>query len=268
MKSSQVHVEEVMGTMVSIDVRAPFVHDAAIGSVVRWLHEVDARFSTYRESSEIMQVARNEISIAQRSQDMRDVLDACSDLVRVTGGAFDPYCVAGPSGTLLDPSGYVKGWSVQRAAELLESHGATNFCINAGGDIAIRGVPARGALWQIGIRHPLQADQLAAVVGASGPLAIASSATYERGAHIIDPHTGAPAGAALAATVVGPDAGIADAFATAVFVMGIDGLDWIERQAGYEAYVITTDHTTAWSSGFPKAIEPRTPERATTAPSR
>ena len=62
--------------------------------------------------------------------------------------------------------------------------------------------------------------------------------------------TGEPTTGLSSATVVGPDLGIADAYATAVFVMGIDGLEWIEGQLGYEAYIITHDHTTHWMTGF------------------
>lgn len=261
MSAGQFHVEEVMGTIVSIDVRPPSVDGAAIEAVIRWFHDVDNRFSTYRESSEIMQVARHEIPVELASRDMRDVLTTCSELVVRTEGAFDPFRVAGPSGTLLDPSGYVKGWAVQRAVELLASHGASNCCINAGGDIAVRGIPASGALWQVGVRHPLDRHRVATVVSTDGPLAIATSATYERGPHIVEPSTGATADRLLSATVVGPDTGIADAYATAVFVMGVDGLEWIERQDGYDAYVVTTGQLTAWSSGFPRGA-------AVTAPSR
>ncbi|MEQ1787672.1 MAG: FAD:protein FMN transferase, partial [Acidimicrobiales bacterium] len=56
------------------------------------------------------------------------------------------------------------------------------------------------------------------------------------------------------ATVVGPDLATADAYATAVFVMGIDGLDWIESQPGYDAYLITHADTTHWSSGLDEAF--------------
>ena len=51
------------------------------------------------------------------------------------------FAVPAPNGTTLDPSGYVKGWAIERAARILEAAGAENFCINAGGDIALRGGP-------------------------------------------------------------------------------------------------------------------------------
>ena len=157
-----------------------------------------------------------------------------------------------PNGTTLDPSGYVKGWSIELAARMLEAAGATIFCINAGGDIAIRGVPEPDRPWRVGIRHPEWADMVAVTLELEGPIAVATSATYERGAHIVDPNSGEAVTDIASATVVGPDLGVADAYATAVFVMGEGGVDWIESQDGYSAYIITHDGRTRWSSHFPK----------------
>jgi thiamine biosynthesis lipoprotein len=55
------------------------------------------------------------------------------------------------------------------------------------------------------------------------------------------------------ATVIGPDLSVADAYATAVFVMGVDGLEWIEEQPGYDAYLITHEGQTHWSSDFDRS---------------
>jgi thiamine biosynthesis lipoprotein len=86
------------------------------------------------------------------------------------------------------------------------------------------------------------------VVSGSGRLAIATSATYERGAHIIDPSTRQPTAGLASVTIVGPDLTYADAYATAVFVMGVDGLDWlIRRHPDYAGFVIT-HHDTAVST--------------------
>ena len=92
---------------------------------------------------------------------------------------------------------------------------------------------------------------LALALDITGPMAIATSATYERGAHIVDPRTGERTTELASVTIVGPDLGVADVYATTVFVLGLDGLEWIERQPHYEAYIITHDSTTHWSSGFP-----------------
>jgi FAD:protein FMN transferase len=244
------HVEMVMGMAVSIDVRDLHVPAGAITEVVEWLHHVDATFSPYKDASPITRFGRGEITRDDLTDEIRAVLDLC-EVVRVdTAGAFDIACVPAPNGTTFDPSGLVKGWSIERAASILESWSATDFCINAGGDIVVRGEPSPGQPWRVGIRHPDLADKLATVVVAGGPLAIATSATYERGQHIIDPRSGRPAASLASVTVVGPDLTLADAYATAVFVMGIDGVRWLAEHDGYGAFAVTPDGMTYSTSIF------------------
>ena len=244
------HVEHVMGMAVSIDVR-DHVAPEAIDEVVAWLHHVDATFSTYRSDSPISRLGLGQLTLDDMSDEICDVLLLCEALHDDTGGAFDALAVPAPNGSLLDPSGVVKGWSIERAAELLVAHGAENLCINAGGDVAVRGRPQRDEPWRVGIRHPEHADLTAAVLRASGRLAIATSATYERGAHIIDPSTGEPTAAVASVTVVGPDLTFADAYATAVFVMGIDGLVWLHTtHPDYGGFVITHDGQTLSTPEF------------------
>jgi thiamine biosynthesis lipoprotein len=250
LESTTHHVEFVMGMAVSIDIRDPHAPSGAIDEVVRWLHHVDATFSTYIDDSAISRLGRGELDIGDATDEVRDVLRLCEEIRIETNGAFDAFEVPAPNGTTLDPSGLVKGWSVERAATILEGWGCSNFCINAGGDIALRGRPADGEPWRIGIRHPELTDALATVVTTTGPLAVATSATYERGAHIIDPSTGQPTTELASVTVVGPDLTIADAYATALFVMGLGGLDWIADRPDYDAYVISHDARTWWTPGF------------------
>ena len=245
------HIEHVMGTAISIDIRTPLPAAGAIVEVLAWLHHVDETFSTYKQNSEISRFGRGELSITDLSTETEDVLLHCLELTEFTNGAFDAFAVPAPNGTNLDPSGYVKGWAVERAACILEAAGARNLCINAGGDIVLRGTPGADHGWRVGIRHPDEPLQQAAIITVAGTIAIATSATYERGAHIIDPRTGEPTTDLASVTVVGPDLGAADAYATAVFVMGFDGLDWMEAQPGYDAYIITRDQTAFWTSGFP-----------------
>lgn len=244
------HVEMVMGMAVSIDVQDADPGPDAVDAVVAWLHHVDDTFSTYKDESPISALGRGDIGLDDVSEEIRDVLRDCEELHQLTDGFFDAFEVPAPNGTRFDPSGYVKGWSIERAAEILESHGCRNFCINAGGDIALRGVPHGAAEWRVGIRHPFDDEALAVVVEGAGRLSIATSALYERGRHIVDPRNGEAAVNLASVTIVGPDLGRADGFATAVFVMGLDGLRWIEQQPGYEAYLITNDGMTFWSPGF------------------
>jgi thiamine biosynthesis lipoprotein len=248
------HVEHVMGMAVSLDVRDD-VGDAparrpGLDAVVEWLHHVDATFSTYLSSSPISRLGRGEITLDDVSDEVIDVLVLCDHLADRTDGAFDAFSVPAPNGTTLDPSGVVKGWSVERAARILEAHGLRNFLVNAGGDIAVRGRSAPDAPWTVGIRHPDDAHHLSAVLSVEGPVAIATSATYERGAHIVDPRTGQATTDLASATVVGPDLTYADAYATAVFVMGVDGLEWLSDVDGYEGSVVTHDDRVFSTAGF------------------
>ncbi len=244
------HVEFVMGMAVSIDVRDADATPAVIGDVIRWLHHVDDTFSTYKTESAISALGRGEITFADVTEEIRDVLRRCEELRVETNGAFDAFSVPAPNGTMLDPSGYVKGWSIERSAEILEAHGCRNFCINAGGDIALRGEPELGDPWRIGIRHPDDRDAVATVINGRGRLAVATSALYERGAHIIDPRCGQPSIDLASVTIVGADLALADGYATAVFVMGLDGLEWMRERVGYDAYLITRDGIATWTDGF------------------
>ena len=249
------HVEHVMGMVVSFDIREPVPAVGALDDVLRWLHHVYATFSPYRDDSEITRFGRRQLGIDDLSRDVEDILLRCIEPTDLTGGAFDAFAVAAPNGTTLDPSGLVKGWSIERAAAMLQAADAMNFCINAGGDIALRGEASPGEAWRVGVRHPDFDDQLALVLSVRGPLGIATSATYERGAHIVDPRVGAPTTELASATVVGPDLGVADAFATAAFVLGLDAIEWIETQPDYHTFLITHEGTTYWSSRFPHGAQ-------------
>lgn len=235
------HVEHVMGMAVSIDIRDAIDIDT-VAAVVAWLHHVDDTFSTHRRTTPVSRYGLGEIGLDDLAGEVLGVFALCEELHDDTGGAFDALGVPAPNGSRFDPSGVVKGWSIERAAELLEARGAQNFCINAGGDIVVRGEPEPGRPWRVGIRHPGDAHTITAIVEARGRLAVATSGTYERGAHIIDPATGEPTADLASVTIIGPDLTYADAYATSVFVMGVDGLVWLqERHPDYGGSVITHD---------------------------
>jgi thiamine biosynthesis lipoprotein len=156
-----------------------------------------------------------------------------------------------PSGRI-DPTGLVKGWSVERAGEILRAAGSVNHAVNGGGDMQLAGEPAPGRPWAVGITDPRDGSRVLATVSRRDG-AVATSGTSERGRHIVDPFTGrAAASGLLSATVVGPRLTEVDAYATAAFVMGTAALRWIDSLAGYEALLVTGDgaalHTTGWST--------------------
>lgn len=233
-----------MGTVITVDVRDPGVPLAVIDSVFRWFHEVDATFSTFREDSEISRLSRGELRESDCSRDVHEVLGLCEEVSRRSGGCFAIW-----RGGNLDPAGLVKGWSAERAAEMLVAEGARNFFIDAGGDVVARGHAQPGRPWRLGIRHPELRDRFAAVLAITD-LAVATSGAYERGDHIVDPRSGwAPAGL-LSMTVAGPSLTYADAYATAAFVMGEDGAEWVASIDGYEGLAITTHHRAVWTPGM------------------
>lgn len=241
-------VEHIMGMPIGIEVHDPDVAPEALDAAFDWFRWVDAAFSTYRADSEISRLNREELILADAHPEVRAVLARCEVLHEETEGYFDirvPFLRG-----VIDPSGLVKGWSVERAGQILAGAGARNYAINAGGDIIVRGRPPGGDLWRIGIKHPFQHDRVAAVVGATGG-AIATSATYERGLHIFNPHTGGPPTGVLSVTMTGPDLGTADAYATAAFAMGQDGPAWAATLAGYEAMIILDTETVLSTYQFP-----------------
>jgi thiamine biosynthesis lipoprotein len=243
-RGGRLRVEHIMGMPIQIDLRDAGVDPAVLDAAFDWLRVVDRTFSTYQPDSEISRLARGELSVSECRPEVDEVLTRCAQLRAETGGFFSVR-----AGGRLDPSGLVKGWAVGRAADVLGAEGARNFAINAGGDIVLRGRPGPDDLWRIGIQHPQQADKLFAVL-AGEDIAIATSGQYERGAHVLDPHTGRPPEGLLSVTIVGRDLATADAYATAAFAMGADGPEWAAARADHETLCVTTDQTVLSSPGL------------------
>ena len=242
-------VEHVMGMPIVVDVRDPGVGDAVFDRVFDWFREVDARFSTYKADSEISRINRGELAVEDAHPDVREILRRCDELREETAGFFDARPV---SADVLDPSGLVKGWSVDRAAALLDELGVRHYAVSAGGDMCLSGRALPDDRWRVGIQHPTELDKVAKVVEAND-LAVATSGAYARGEHVLDPHTRRPPEGVLSVTITGPVLATADAYATAAFAMGLAGPRWTARLRGYEAMTILADGTVLSTPGFPAA---------------
>ncbi|WP_431771422.1 FAD:protein FMN transferase [Streptomyces cucumeris] len=240
------HTEEVMGTVFSFDIRdaATPAIESALGDAVRWLHRVDAIFSTYRPGSQISRLARGELTVAECDAEVAEVLRLCRGAGHRSGGAF----TASPGGRL-DPSGMVKGWATERASRILYAAGSRHHLVNGGGDIQARGGSAPGRPWRCGIADPWRGGEVAAVVPGRD-LAVATSGTAERGHHILDPATGEPPTALVSITLVGRHLTEVDALATAAFVKGERAHDWVASLPGVEAFALTADGHAWWTPGF------------------
>jgi len=227
-------VEIVGGTQESLD------------AVFSYFNEVDARFSTYKQESEISKINRGEIKEPDYSSEMREIFALAEQTKKETGGYFS---ITTPGGSI-DPSGIVKGWAIRGAATRAQAMGYHNYFLDIGGDIQSSGTDETGADWTVGIRNPFNRDE---IVKAIRPLGrgIATSGTYIRGQHIYNPHApGQEIRDIVSLTVVGPDVYEADRFATAAFAMGKGGIAFIEALPGYEGYLIDGGGVATMTTGF------------------
>jgi thiamine biosynthesis lipoprotein len=239
---------ETWGTILYIDVASTTVGEdelnAGIDECRKYFYFVDDVFSTYKPESEVSRLRAGKIKLEECHPDLQEVWALCEYARDVSDGYFDPWCVEGG----FDPSGYVKGWAADKGIAVLKKHGAENIQINCAGDLSLAGGLENGLPWNIGIRHPEEAHTVVKVFDIMDG-AIATSGTYERGAHIRDPHTGLIAIGARSATVHGPDGGLADALATAMVVAGRDGayLFMKPELEAYNCWVIDRHLDVAWS---------------------
>jgi thiamine biosynthesis lipoprotein len=249
------HLENVMGTIVTIDVyTSPHATAAEISEVRQQLvraravlQRADEVFSTWQPESAISRLRAGRITVAEAPGEVADVLSRCETARQLSDGWFDPWAMPGG----LDPTGLVKGWAAQQALAAFTEPCIAGVMVNAAGDIASSGDPGAGEPFRVGISDPVAPRRLAEIVSLAG--AIATSGSYERGRHLIDPHSGRPAVRVGSASVTGPDLGLADALATALAVAGEPGLAFVEALDGYEALIIGLDGSRRRTGRFPLA---------------
>lgn len=235
-------VEHIMGLPISLDIDG---FAEAQEAAFAWLREVDERFSPFKPGSEVCRYDRGELALEETSDDLHLILALCAHYEQLSGGAFSARL---PGKGIFDPCGVVKGWAVQRAAEILRAAGASRFCVNAGGDVVTAGEAEPGRPWRVGVRHPDQPDVLCCVIE-SRDGAVATSAAYERGSHIVDGRTGLPASGLASVTVTAADLTSADALATAIFAMGREGIAWAAEQ-DCEVFIVDSDRKVHRSAGL------------------
>lgn len=236
-----------MGTVFSFAVcGAPVeVADEAIDDAMLLLRRLDAAWSPFRDDSLVSRLRRDETVTAEDDDPdgtlgLEEVLARCELAVVLTHGAFDPWLLPGG----FDPSGVVKGWAVDRAAEVLRCHGLRDVAVGGGGDVAVRGNalgdPVRG--WRVGVRDPADAGRLVATTTLRDRGAIATSGVYERGRHVLDPRTGRTApGDLVGLSVLGPSLAWADVIATAVLAEGRVDVPWLAGMPDYRVLAVDAD---------------------------
>jgi thiamine biosynthesis lipoprotein len=240
----------VWGTIVDVDIASSVVSEDALNEamkqVIDFCTQVDSDFSTYIDTSWVTRLRTNQIEISSSPPSVQEVWQLCLQAKHLTDGAFDPWAVEGG----FDPSGLVKGWAADKCADLLLSLGIEHVQVNAAGDLALRGGFYDGVVkpWRIGVVNPENRAEVVEVFEIFDG-AVATSGTYERGAHINDPYTGLIAIGARSATVVGPLGWLCDALATALMVAGADGAKYFAQPelAVYKPFVINRHENTSWS---------------------
>jgi thiamine biosynthesis lipoprotein len=237
-----------MGTVVSLHVEAgemaePEVH-AALDRSCTWFQDMDDVFSTWKPESPVSRLRSGALGLADAPVEVHTVVELCRRARELTGGWFDPWAMPGG----FDPTGLVKGWAGGEALRILDSAGVEAAMVNAGGDVAVSGRPPGGDGWRIGIAHPWRPGALACVAQVTA--AVATSGTYERTGHLVDP-TGRSPSFCASATVTGECLWLCDAFATAIAVAVDEGLELVCQLEGYEAYLIRSDGTEVATDDFP-----------------
>jgi thiamine biosynthesis lipoprotein len=135
----------------------------------------------------------------------------------------------------IDLSTTAKGYGVDVVAELIEANGITNYLVEIGGEMRLRGFKHTGELWAIAIEKPIfdPSGEHRAVQQVIIPKdnAVATSGDYrnyfesngQRFSHIIDPVTGKPINHNLVSvTVIAPSSMTADGLSTTLMVMGAE----------------------------------------------
>ncbi len=158
--------------------------------------------------------------------------------------------------------GIAKGYAVDRAIALLHKRGILDFILQAGGDLYTSGT--KGARkWRVGIRDPRGPADKPFAMAEIKDHTFSTSGDYERGLvkngvryhHILDPQTGFPVKVSRSVTVMAKRAMVADAWSTALFVMGVQkGMKLVESMKGIEAVFVDDKNQVHMSSGLKKKV--------------
>lgn len=178
-----------------------------------------------------------------------EVLDALLPLTGAERVHLSGTSIHLDAGTSLDFGGIAKGYAARRCVQLLEAMNVEAALLSLGGNVQTYGTKPDGSAWVIGLADPDAPNKAIATLSFRGTLALVTSGSYQRyftqdGVtyhHILDPDTGAPARSGLCSvTVICDDGAMADAYSTALFVMGLEkSTEFYRTQGTFEAIFIT-----------------------------
>ncbi len=176
------------------------------------------------------------------------------------------------NGTMLDASAIAKGFSIDFVSEYLESLGIKNYLVEIGGEVRAKGKNKEGKFWVVGIDKPIfeqtASDRELQEIISLENRSIATSGNYRQFyvknnvmySHTINPKTGYPAHSSiLSASVIAPNCMIADAYATAFMVVGVNkAMEIANNDKTLDIYLIYSDEkgklAVKMTEGFKKFI--------------
>lgn len=249
-----VHSFETMGTMVSIRIADTTLSEpdqiAAVTAVQQECARLNGTFSLYRQDSELSQIARGELSLANSSEDMRAEYARALQWRERTQGAFTPHR---PDG-VMDLNGTIKAVAIDAAREILTQAGCENFSVNIGGDLTTAGNQSPEETgWITGIVDPADHATLLAAVRLTAEFpALATSGSAERGEHIwLRPESTKDF---VQASVIAADIVTADVLATAIISGGQSSLDQITQDFAVAVMTVAPDGTLQANAKFPELV--------------
>ncbi|MFP4027152.1 MAG: FAD:protein FMN transferase [Candidatus Brocadiia bacterium] len=150
------------------------------------------------------------------------------------------------TGMMVDLGGIAKGYAIEQAALAMKKAGAGKGWVDIGGDMRMIGRREDGEKWKVQVRDPRPGDhppivlRLAdAAVATSGDYARYFRIDEQKSSHIIDPRSGKPVQNVPSATVIAPDAMMADALATSISVLRPEkAIKLVESLDGVECFIM------------------------------
>ena len=188
-------------------------------------------------------------------------IDALLPLVGSGHIHLDGQTVTLDSGCAVDLGGIAKGYASDRVAEVLKQYAVTGAAVSLGGNVYVCGQKPDGTAWSVAVQDPQKTDAYAMTLELTDVFAVTSGGyqryfTGEDGTvyqHILDPRTGYPARTdLLSVTVIGQNGTMADAYSTALYVMGEQAACDFWRQSGgaFELVLITADGRVLYTPGL------------------
>jgi thiamine biosynthesis lipoprotein len=156
-----------------------------------------------------------------------------------------------------------KGYAADKAKQVLIDNGVVAGIINASGDLTTWGQQSNGKPWMVGIKNPLNKNNIFAWFPVQDR-AVVTSGNYEkyvvingqRYTHIINPKTGYPSKGIISTSVFAPKAELADALATSIFVLGKEkGLYFINQLTGVDCVIVTDKGEIHYSNNIKNEVK-------------